>query len=625
MALTNRSATWWSLGVLALVAAGVGLYATRATWLPSSGAVQLSADTAANFAVFQRLCEGKELAAQKRHQEALAVFDEISAAGGDSSYRWSAELEAAHAMGFLKQHEEALARLDRVIQDCPYADEQGMARLVQADVLSLKGDHAEGLHRLEGMVAEYGPVEPRMAEEALVTMMGIYLRNQQYGKIRGTLARLIHDYPGSEDTRRRAAQRDTDALIDTVCEQQAAQISGWSGRKVDKLESSDTTWTAAEGPYLVTDTLLVPAGSSLRVEPGTQVRFSAAGRLQVKGRLEVAGAPDQIVEFGPVGDDPNKAFWLGVEIAGGSEAGPSQLSHCVIRGADPGLKVESAQVGLTACTFDRCGAFSVQVSGRARLMLEQGTIVDGHRVGLDAQPGTQVELQGCTLSGLVTAGIILKEVADQTVVRGCRIEKCGAEGLLVRGRCTPVLEKCQISRNAGEGIRSIDGASPNIIDCEVQDNRGAGVRLQDHWAGELRGSLIRDNAEGGISAQAGCKGVIEGNRIENNRTAGLLLRLGCEPTITGNRIASNQGPGLLLQESTPGQLKDNQFLGNLEAALRNEGSNTIDAKGNWWGTTDEASISKLVQDRRLKPEWGEVQVQPWLNAAPDHPAATQTG
>ena len=45
-------------------------------------------------------------------------------------------------------------------------------------------------------------------------------------------------------------------------------------------------------------------------------------------------------------------------------------------------------------------------------------------------------------------------------------------------------------------------------------------------------------------------------------------------------------------------------------------SNAIDAKGNWWGTTDAAAIGKRIEDAADDDAWGAVDFESALSAAP---------
>lgn len=63
--------------------------------------------------------------------------------------------------------------------------------------------------------------------------------------------------------------------------------------------AGSTTWTPAEGPYFITSSVTVPAGSSLVIQPGTQVLLAGDATLVVNGRLEARGTEEAPVELHP--------------------------------------------------------------------------------------------------------------------------------------------------------------------------------------------------------------------------------------------------------------------------------------------------------------------------------------
>ncbi|MEY2409869.1 MAG: hypothetical protein QOF48_2539 [Verrucomicrobiota bacterium] len=72
-----------------------------------------------------------------------------------------------------------------------------------------------------------------------------------------------------------------------------------STQNVSGTVSSDTTWTAAGGPYYVTASLTIPSGVTLVIEPGTTVYFAAGAGLTVTGtgRLLAEGTATQRIRF----------------------------------------------------------------------------------------------------------------------------------------------------------------------------------------------------------------------------------------------------------------------------------------------------------------------------------------
>jgi parallel beta-helix repeat protein len=572
------------------------------------------------LAIYQRLCEGKRLAGEGKHAEALSIFNEIVGAEAGSSYGWDADIQAAHSMGYLGQHKEALARCDRIINDCPLEDEIPKTQLVKADIYSLAGQHDVAIKLLEKIIVENTDVNSLVCEEALVEMTIVYTRTGQFGLVRAVMERIAADYPGDEARRRKWAISKVDFIRKEASKLQKPRIEELLARKgfqkVEKLDGGPITWTAENGPYLVTQPLVIGSDDTLRIESGTQVRFGVLGELQIKGRLEVLGTAEKPVELLPLGDDTTIDSWMGLELTAGKNSGASKLTHCRLVGANIGLNASRGLIELDRCVFDRCGRAGILASRGVGLAVTNCKIVNCYRVGVECESKAVLHMADCQINGLTTYGVKLKEVSDKSSLTRTLIEHCGWDGVFVRGRCSPTIEACQILNNKGSGVRALDGASPTVLNTRIQNNGGAGIQLKERWAAVLRGNTIVSNGNGGVVAEVRCNGEIVGNRLENNGQVGLLLRMDCAPSITNNRFIKNQGPGLLLQNSQPKKLRDNQFISNTGAALRNEGIGSVQAAHNWWNTTSEKEIAQLIQDRRSNPQWGEVNFTPWLSEAP---------
>jgi hypothetical protein len=60
---------------------------------------------------------------------------------------------------------------------------------------------------------------------------------------------------------------------------------------------SDTNWTAANSPYIISSTLTVAAGATLTIEPGVTVLFNQGLGMTINGRLIAEGTPADHIVF----------------------------------------------------------------------------------------------------------------------------------------------------------------------------------------------------------------------------------------------------------------------------------------------------------------------------------------
>jgi parallel beta-helix repeat protein len=92
--------------------------------------------------------------------------------------------------------------------------------------------------------------------------------------------------------------------------------------------AGDTTWSSAAAAVIVDGTLVVPAGATLRVEPGVVVYLKPAAGIRVLGRLLAEGSEAEPIRWTRYGDG---APWSRLLF---SRAGESRFSHCIFEHAD---------------------------------------------------------------------------------------------------------------------------------------------------------------------------------------------------------------------------------------------------------------------------------------------------
>jgi len=96
--------------------------------------------------------------------------------------------------------------------------------------------------------------------------------------------------------------------------------------------TTDTTWTAAGGPYQIDNRLAITSGATLTIEPGTSVYLGSGAELVVNqgGRLSAEGTALAPIQFtSPPGASTS---WSGVVIQGGSDSPETRLSHVHLEG-----------------------------------------------------------------------------------------------------------------------------------------------------------------------------------------------------------------------------------------------------------------------------------------------------
>ena len=118
------------------------------------------------------------------------------------------------------------------------------------------------------------------------------------------------------------------------------QVKGVEG----PLSDDELHWTKDKSPYLVTDDILVPEGSTLIIDPGVDVQFNGAYYIQIEGTLQAVGSETERIKFYGVNDGFDK--WLGLRFINNNN---SVLDYVDYYDADEGV---SGAVEITNSTLE---------------------------------------------------------------------------------------------------------------------------------------------------------------------------------------------------------------------------------------------------------------------------------
>lgn len=77
---------------------------------------------------------------------------------------------------------------------------------------------------------------------------------------------------------------------------------------------SNTTWTVAASPYIVTDTVVVLTGVTLTISPGVIVKFNNGKGMEIRGYLDAIGTPTDSITFTSSSPTPTMGIWYGINL-----------------------------------------------------------------------------------------------------------------------------------------------------------------------------------------------------------------------------------------------------------------------------------------------------------------------
>ncbi len=367
-----------------------------------------------------------------------------------------------------------------------------------------------------------------------------------------------------------------------------------------------TTWISSN-VYVVNNNIGIASGITLTIEPGTVISFTGNYALNVGGTLFADGEASHPITFttrpGLVWNciDFNDSSVDAVADAAGVFQRGNLLRHVRVEGATSGIGCTNAtpyldHVTLTGGGIDCAG-------GDTALWIKDsdlsGDVQIGVGSGVDSAMG--VVAVGDTLYAMGGhSGITAEAFALLTDEYGYHIVGNRLHGDL------SVPEQAEVIDNTLSGGGISTGTGSILSNNTIEDAPGWGIEVSGSIAIE-RNRLV-GNANGIIADG----GTLQGNLIANS--GGVGLQISGNATVISNTLTSNEGNAIVIAEGAPVLTANNLELNHGAYDLVNNTTNTITAGGNWWGTTDAATIENRIYDLLDDFNLGQVNYTPALSS-----------
>jgi parallel beta-helix repeat protein len=228
----------------------------------------------------------------------------------------------------------------------------------------------------------------------------------------------------------------------------------------------------------------------------------------------------------------------------------------------------------------------------------------------------QVNVVGAGIDQSIVEGVDFKPVvygANYARLEGFTITNSGeypGYGIFCN-HTSPTITKVRVAGNKW-GLGSYF-SSPKINNCVIEDNKVEGIHCIASYP-DIVNNIIRRNGDG-IYCCFCFSLTIEKNNIRDNKYTGVYV-IHSSPTLKDNDMVNNGYQNVLCNVFSIPLIKMNNISGetiyNLELYQNNE---FIDAKRNFWGSTDKQKIQDKIWDNRNDGKLGKVEVEPWLGVA----------
>jgi hypothetical protein len=322
--------------------------------------------------------------------------------------------------------------------------------------------------------------------------------------------------------------------------------------------TEDATW---RGTILVRGFVVVSPQATLRIDPGTVVRFAAAAgqqlpNLVVQGRLHIAGTAEKPVVLTSERSGPDRGTWGGVVLL--STEKRNLMEHCRIEYVETGIDVRFSTIVLKSVSITQA---------RTALQSHDGNVQMANSTFSDSETG--LEVYNSEVDG-----------------RDSTISACKRGGVLVKSAL--VLAATKIVNNLQTGL-DMDECRYRISGGDFSDN-GLGLRIK------------------------GGEGQLGSSRFQRNGGTALHL-LGSRVKVQRCLFTDNKQDGLRVEDGRA-LFINNAFSANGGFNLNNVGHESVSARQNWWGTTDRSLIEEKINDAARDKNSGAVHVFPWLDEKP---------
>ena len=427
---------------------------------------------------------------------------------------------------------------------------------------------------------------------------------------------------------------------------------------------SDTTWTLANSPYIVVESIDVWEGVTLAIEPGVTVKFDSGKKLQVNGELIAQGTAGNLVTFTSNQPDPAPGDWGNIEFTStaitttmgteGNYVSGSILQYCVVEYAGYGASsaIETHSLLIDHCTVRDNDARAIY----ATYSTVSGNTVNGNQTGGGSYTGggggiyaTYTTVSGNTVSGN-SAGGGGGIYATHSIVSGNTLSgNSASDGGGISASSSTVISNTisgnwgqygggilaadstvggnTVSDNSGQHGGGINASSTTVTGNTISGNSASGGGGGIHaWSSTVNDNTVSGNSAsngGGISAAHSTvlTNTITANSA-NSRGAGVYVAGSSDflyNTVVGNTGPAGSTIGGVAIEDTP-QVHYNNLYGNEPYDVTVVSSDDISGTHNYWGIVSSVDILAQVYDWYDDSSRGKFLYVPYLqDPSPDAP------
>lgn len=255
---------------------------------------------------------------------------------------------------------------------------------------------------------------------------------------------------------------------------------GFSQTTISQNITTQTTWTQANSPYVISETVTVENGSTLTIEEGVEVRFDSGTSLIVSGGLVANGSELSKITFTSNSLSPQSGDWGSVRFNNNANVG-SVINHAIFEygGGNSTGALITYQTGafgfaITNSEFRFSSVHGIDLRASSPQIFKS-TFRDNGGYGIFSDLALSFEVDSSVVSNNTTGGIRVP-INSSPSITASTIEGNGT-GIFIDNGATPNIAFNDILNNS-IGIRVIEASSvsPTITDNTISGNTTIGLR-----------------------------------------------------------------------------------------------------------------------------------------------------
>jgi len=206
--------------------------------------------------------------------------------------------------------------------------------------------------------------------------------------------------------------------------------------------------------------VFLPAGQSLDVEPGVEVKVEGLYNFRVMGRLLSSGTTALPIKFYSASATPKRGDWIGFIFPNGGDQG-SILESTTILHARWGVRLTGQDMQISHCTISESDSVGIVCESNSAPAISNCRLANNSIAGIICQFNSSPVIGNCIVTGGAGYGILALE-SSRPDIQNCVFSKIGADGIRLENLSNAKVQNNTFDRNGYYGLYCYNNTSPDV-------------------------------------------------------------------------------------------------------------------------------------------------------------------